>query len=81
MTNQQWAILRPLLDPDREGPGRPPELDPRQVVNAIFYADRTGRQWKSLPKDYPNHNSVCYYYWERLAFRPASLTTRPPKLQ
>ncbi len=62
MTGQQWEIIRPLLAPEREGPGRPPELDLRQVVNAIFYLDRTGCQWKNLPKDYPNHNSVYYYY-------------------
>ena len=62
MTGQQWEIIRPLLCPERGGPGRPPELDLRQVVNAIFYLDRTGCQWKNLPKDYPNHNSVYYYY-------------------
>ncbi len=62
MNGQQWEIIRPLLSPEREGPGRPPELDLRQVVNAIFYLDRTGCQWKNLPKDYPNHNSVYYYY-------------------
>ena len=62
MTDQQWEIIWPLLAPEREGPGRPPELDLRQVVNAIFYLDRTGCQWKNLPKDYPNHNSVYYYY-------------------
>ena len=62
MNGQQWEIIRPLLSPERGGPGRPPELDLRQVVNAIFYLDRTGCQWKNLPKDYPNHNSVYYYY-------------------
>ena len=62
MTGQQWEIIRPLLCPERHGPGRPPELDLRQVVNAIFYVDRTGCQWTNLPKDYPNHNSVYYYY-------------------
>ena len=62
MSDQQWAIIRPLLFPETEGPGRPPELDLRQVVNAIFYLDRTGCQWKNLPKDYPNHNSVYYHY-------------------
>ena len=62
MTDQQWEIIRPLLAPEREGPGRPPELDLRQVADAIFYLDRTGCQWKNLPKDYPNHNSVYYYY-------------------
>ena len=62
MTDQQWEIIRPLPDPGREGPGRPPEPDLRQGVNAIFYPDRTGCQRKNLPKDYPNHNSVHYYY-------------------
>ena len=37
-------------------------MDLRQVVNAIFYVDRAGCQWKNLPKDYPNHNSVYYHY-------------------
>ena len=62
MTDQQWEIIGPLLVREREGPGRPPELDLRQVVNAIFYLDRTGCQWKNLPKDHPNHNSVYFYY-------------------
>ena len=62
MTDRQWEIIRPLLGLERKGPGRPPELDLRHVVNAIFYVDRTGCQWQNLPKDYPNHNSVYYYY-------------------
>ena len=62
MSAQQWEIIRSLLSPKREGPGRPPELDLRQVVNAIFYVARTGCQWKNLPKDYPNYNSVYYHY-------------------
>ena len=52
MTGQQWENVRPLLSPEREGPGRPPDLDLRQVVNAIFYVSRAGCQWKNLPKDY-----------------------------
>ena len=74
MSDQQWEIIRPLLSPETGGPGRPPELDLRQVVNAIFYIDRTGCQWKNLPRDYPNHNSVYYHYgkwrndgaWQRI---------------
>ncbi len=62
MSTHQWEIIRPLLSPQRESPGRPPELDLRRVVNAVFYVARTGCQWKNLPKDYPNHNSVYYYY-------------------
>ena len=62
LTDLQWERLRPLLKLERTGPGRPLELDMRQVVNAIFYVLRTGCQWDELPKEYPNHNSVYYHY-------------------
>jgi putative transposase len=62
MSAEQWEIIQPLLPLEQEGPGRPLELDMRQVVNAIFYVTRTGCQWKNLPKDYPNYNSVYYHY-------------------
>jgi putative transposase len=62
MSDKQWEVIKPLLPLERDGPGRPIELDMRQVVNAIFYVVRAGCQWKNLPKDYPNHNSVYYHY-------------------
>jgi len=62
MTDKQWEIIRPLLPLEFKGPGRPIELDMRQVVNAIFYVTRTGCQWENLPTDHPNHNSVYYHY-------------------
>ena len=62
MSDEQWEIVRPLLFPERKGPGRPPELNLRRVAGTIFYVVRTGCQWKNLPKDYPNCNSVYYYY-------------------
>jgi putative transposase len=54
LTDAQWKILQPLLYPKRKGPGRPVELDLRQVVNAIFYGIRTGCPWEYLPHEYPN---------------------------
>jgi putative transposase len=74
LTNGQWAIIQ-ALDINRHwGPGRPMALDLRAVVNAILYVLRTGCQWRYLPKEYPNYNSVYYHYhkwcwdgtWERL---------------
>jgi putative transposase len=62
MGDKQWRVIEPLLPLKRKGPGRPIELDMRQVVNAIFYVVRTGCQWANLPQDYPNHNSVYYHY-------------------
>jgi putative transposase len=61
VTDCEWAILQPLL-PRTVGPGRPMELDLREVVNAIFYVIRTGCQWENLPNDFPNYNSVFYHY-------------------
>ncbi len=74
LTDQQWVIVKPLLRLERSGPGRPLELDMREVVNAILYVVRTGCQWEYLPKDYPNYHSVYYHYrkwcvdetWRRL---------------
>lgn len=74
MTDQQWKIIEPLLPLEDKGPGRPLELDMREVVNAIFYLVRTGCQWANLPRDYPHHDSVYYHYhkwcrdgtWQRI---------------
>ena len=34
------------------------------VFNAIRYIDRTGCQWRQLPKDFPLHTTVYKYFWE-----------------
>ena len=62
MSDEQWQVIKPLLPLKNSGPGRPIELDMRQVANAIFYVVRTGCQWENLPRDYPNHGSVYYHY-------------------
>ena len=37
-------------------------LELRAVINAILYILRTGCQWRYLPKEYPNYNSVYYHF-------------------
>ena len=61
LTDEQWAILAPLLPP-RSHRGRPPEVDLRAVMNAICYVLRTGCQWRYLPADFPNDNTVYWYF-------------------
>src|SRR5918996_2774901 len=65
LSDEQWAILEPLL-PEQKwhpgGPGRPP-CDVRQVINAIFYVNKTGCQWRMLPKDFDPWNTVYGYFW------------------
>lgn len=62
LTDEQWAIIEPLVVKPRRGAGRPVRLDLRAVVNAILYVLRTGCQWAYLPHEYPNYNSVYYHY-------------------
>jgi putative transposase len=42
--------------------GRPREVDIRTVVDAIFYVNRTGVQWRYLPHDYPRWDVVYSYF-------------------
>lgn len=62
LSDKEWELLEPLLPLQQDGPGRPLELEMRQVVNAILYVVRTGCQWENMPNDYPNYNSVYYHY-------------------
>jgi len=66
VTDEQWAILEPLLPPPFER-GRPRKTDRRQVLNAIFYLTREGCSWRALPKDFPPWKTVYNYFeaWKR----------------
>ena len=61
LTDAQWAILEPLL-PARKAIGRPPRVARREVLNAILYVLRTGCQWRYLPQEFPNWNTVYWYF-------------------
>ena len=66
LTDAQWALIAPLLAKAR-GPGHPQEVSLRLSVNAVLYLLRTGCQWRMLPKDFPNWNTVRYHWdnWKR----------------
>lgn len=66
LSDAEWAILEPLL-PQPRGFGRPVEVDFREILNAIFYVQRTGCQWEMLPHDLPPYSTVyCYFQkWQR----------------
>jgi transposase len=63
VTDEEWAIIGPMIPPARTG-GRKRETNMREVFNAIRYVDRTGCQWRLLPKDFPPHTTVYNYFWE-----------------
>ena len=49
LTDEQWAIIEPLISVNQVG--RPRKVDTREVVNTIFYLNRSGCQWDMLPHD------------------------------
>jgi putative transposase len=61
LSDKQWQKVRQLLPP-RAKRGRKP-LDRRSVLNAILYVNRTGCQWRCLPKSFPNWKSVYTIFW------------------
>ena len=65
MTDDEWALVAPLIRPAKRG-GRPRTVNIREVLNAIFYVLATGCQWQALPKDFPPKSTVWDYLdlWE-----------------
>lgn len=65
MTDDEWALVAPLIRPAKRG-GRPRTVDVREVLNAVFYVLSTGCQWQALPKDLPPKSTVWDYFslWE-----------------
>jgi putative transposase len=61
ITDEQWCILEPHIPLAKHG-GRPRDVDIRRVVNGIFYRNKSGCQWRMLPKDYPPWETVYYYF-------------------
>jgi putative transposase len=72
VTDSQWDIIRPLIPVNRLG--RPREVDLREVVNTIFYLNRSGCQWDMLPHDLLPKSTVYDYFvqwrddgtWQRI---------------
>jgi transposase len=65
LTDAQWAVVGPFVEawkarhPSVSGHEGRHEL--RQIVNAIFYQNRTGCQWAYLPHDLPPKSATYYY--------------------
>jgi transposase len=51
LTDQEWALLEPLL-PARSPRRARPWKDHRQVVNGVLWRTRTGSPWRDLPASY-----------------------------
>ncbi len=64
VTDSQWDLLSGLLPAAKKkegGPGRPP-VDLRNVVDGILYLNKSGCQWRLLPKRFGNWKTVYGYF-------------------
>ena len=64
LTDEQWTIVAPLLPPakQRQRGGRPRAVDLREVLNTLFYLNRSGCQWDMLPHDLLPKSTVYDYF-------------------
>ncbi len=60
LSDDQWAIIEPLIPVNSTG--RPRTVAMREVLNAIFYLNRSGCQWDMLPHDLPAKSTVYDHF-------------------
>jgi transposase len=67
LTNEQWALIQPLLPPPSSSTrGRPP-IDQRRILDAVLWKIRTSAPWYDLPPGSPAWQT-CYrrfHIWNR----------------
>lgn len=54
LSDEQWELIQSVLPEHKWKPGdsgRPP-IDVRQVLNGILYLNKTGCQWRLIPKEF-----------------------------
>jgi len=68
----EWSVIAPYL-PGPRMTGRPRENSWWEILNAIFYIQRSGCAWRMMPHDFPSRQTVYQYFhirqkdgtWER----------------
>ena len=61
LSDSEWQLIEPLI-PAQQHHGRKIEYSRPEILNGIFYLDRTGGGWRDLPHDLPPYRTVSHYY-------------------
>ena len=69
LTDREWAIIESFFPY-----GNKSGYHKRSLVNAVFYIEKSGCQWRMLPSDFPPYICVWSFYrraresglWERV---------------
>ncbi|SUP61831.1 IS5 family transposase [Streptomyces griseus] len=66
LTDEQWAVLEPLL-PKGTKAGRPPVWPRRRLIDGIRFRVRAGVPWRDIPVEYGPWNRVydLFRRWQR----------------
>jgi putative transposase len=60
LTDTQWELMEKVFKSKK---GRNfQKHSKRELVNAVPYRNKTRCQWRLLPKDFPNHDTVRPFY-------------------
>lgn len=73
LSDSEWQCLK-LHVPATKHRVRPRLHSSREILDAVFYVLKAGRQWRMLPKDFPPWQTVYHYFrgwrvddtWERI---------------
>ncbi len=49
LTDEQFALIEPILKEERDPRRRKPAIEDRRALNALFYVLREGCRWRALP--------------------------------
>jgi len=60
LTDIQWMIIKKIIPEQKKGPK---QVCRRWIINAVFYLNRAGCQWRNLPSDFPNWKTVYNVFW------------------
>lgn len=62
LSDEQWQVLQPLLKLDPDEPARVYSV--RDIMDTIFYLNRSGCAWRYLPENLPPWQNVQYYFYK-----------------
>ncbi|EAR22206.1 IS5 family transposase [Nitrococcus mobilis] len=74
LSDEQWQLIAHHFEP-KDNRGAVPIHSKRTIVNAILYINKTGAQWRMLPKEFPPWQTVYDHYsnWNRRRVWAAAL--------
>lgn len=81
LSDEEWAVLEPqareVMRELARAEGRPMVHDLRAMCDAVAYVVRNGIEWRAVPVDFPNWDSVYAFYgrWNERGL-PQALVTR-----